>query len=109
MRKYLVAAAVSLALSACASGPPPLPEPTPAERMTAIVAEIDDLRERVKTLESNVDRFDYDDWREVVPDVRSDSESLSFSVETLGNKAFDLEQELIRTEEGGYDPPEDPR
>ncbi len=59
------------------------------------------MERRVEELELNADRFDFEDWRSVVPDVRSDAEGLAAAVKELRARASGLEQELIRAEVPG--------
>lgn len=111
MRNILSAvAALSLLAASCASGPRRSPQPTPAERMGTLTGQIDDLERRVEELNSNVERFDFENWRDVVPDVRNDAEDLSRILEDLKRDASNLEQELLQAEDpGDYEPADDPR
>lgn len=110
MRKTLPFIALVLWLAACSGSPRRPVEPTPAEKVAGLMGKIRDLEERVESLESNVERFDLENWRDVVPDVRSDAEELSDEIRRLRIEASDLEQDLIRAEDpGDYEPSSDPR
>jgi chromosome segregation ATPase len=78
--------------------------------MATVTEKIEELEGRIDELKSNADRFDLENWRDVVPDVRADVEELADGLDELKAAAFELEQDLIRAEDpDDYEPPGDPR
>ncbi len=107
---YILIIALLCVILACSKKPSPPHSPSPAEQMAGIVARIDSLNSRIEDLKANVDRFDTENWQDVVTDVSDDADALASEIDELSSEAFELEQELIRMEDPGDDEPaDDPR
>ena len=84
-RRTFSVAAASLALlplAGCDSEPKPSSTATLLnnEKVHAAILEIDGA---ISSLEEDVERFDSDEWREVVPEVKSSTEELRSALDSL--------------------------
>ena len=73
----------AVALSACAKEDDPAAAAKPGPNHDKIVDALDALSSAVDDLSSAIDRFDDDNWREVVPDVRTAAEDVSNAADQL--------------------------
>lgn len=67
-------------------------------RAEQLEAQIEDLRSDLSDLESTVDRFDYDDWKDVVPEVRSKVVEAQGSCDILADTSLTLRSSLEEME-----------